>query len=66
MQIHKEIDGSYKDTLFYGLGLDGIIYYFDQVQNHWVPITNKRVHPLYKQPKRLKSQLEEREGGKEA
>lgn len=35
-----------------GLGLDGVIYKYDEVEKHWNPITTKRVNPLQRQPKK--------------
>lgn len=37
-----------------GLGLDGVIYKYDEIEKHWNPITTKVVNPLQRQPKRQK------------
>jgi hypothetical protein len=58
-QIVKVVD----EHEYFGLGLDGIIYVYDFKENHWTPVTRKRVNPLHKQSKKQKITVTDDEEG---
>lgn len=42
-----------------GLGIDGVVYAYDENEKHWNPVTTRRVNPLHKQPKKQRIIIED-------
>lgn len=51
---HGELTIDTVESVIIGLGLDGVIYKYDEIEKHWNPITTKIVNPLQRQPKKQK------------
>jgi hypothetical protein len=62
---HGELTIDKVVSVMYGLGLDGVVYVYDDKQHHWNPYTTNRVNPSHRQPKRLQKQVEDILGGGE-